>query len=72
VLAWSYHAYRIDYVWQLALYPIDEHRTQLVSGGWSSVPSLLQWLPMHVMEPAGFVMTRRMLLNVKEPAKATQ
>jgi hypothetical protein len=72
VLAWSYHAYGIDDVWQLALYPIDEHRTRLVSRVWPSVPSLLQWLPMHVMEPAGFVMTRPMLLNVKQRAEATQ
>lgn len=60
----------IDWVWQFGLYPIDKNRTQLVSR--SRVRSrtfrarLLTW----VIEPAGFVMTRRMLLGIKARAES--
>ena len=58
-----------DWVWQFGLYPIDDTRTQLVSR--SCVRSQTIWarLLTHLIEPAGFVMTRRMLLGIKERAE---
>ena len=59
----------LDWVWQFGLYALDESRTQLVSR--SSVRPLNLWarLLTHVIEPAGFVMTRRMLLGIKQRAE---
>jgi len=60
----------LDWVWQFGLYPVDETRTRLVSR--SRVRSQAVWarLLTHAIEPAGFVMTRRMLLGVKQRAEA--
>jgi hypothetical protein len=59
-----------DWVWQFGLYAIDEKRTQLVSR--SRVCAKTAWarLATHAIEPAGFVMTRRMLLGLKQRAEA--
>jgi hypothetical protein len=59
-----------DWVWQFGLYAIDEKRTQLVSR--SRVRAKTAWarLATHAIEPAGFVMTRRMLLGLKQRAEA--
>lgn len=58
-----------DWVWQFGLYPIDETRTQFVSR--SCVRPLTPWARLftYVIEPAGFVMTRRMLLGIKQRAE---
>lgn len=58
-----------DWVWQFGLYPVDETRTQLVSR--SCVRPLTLWARLftYVIEPAGFVMTRRMLLGIKQRAE---
>jgi hypothetical protein len=60
----------LDWVWQFGLYPVDETRTRLVSrsrvraqAGWARVLT-------HAIEPAGFLMTRRMLLGLKQRAEA--
>lgn len=60
----------LDWVWQFGLYPIDETRTQFVSR--SRVRAQATWarLLTHAIEPAGFVMTRRMLLGLKQRAEA--
>jgi hypothetical protein len=60
----------LDWVWQFGLYPVDETRTQLVSR--SRVRAQATWsrLLTHVIEPAGFLMTRRMLIGLKERAEA--
>jgi hypothetical protein len=57
-------------VWQFGLYAIDEKRTQLVSR--SRVRTKTSWarLMTYAIEPAGFVMTRRMLLGLKQRAEA--
>ena len=58
-----------DWVWQFGLYPVDEKRTRLVSR--SRVRPLTVWgrpLP-YAIEPAGFIMTRRMLLGIKQRAE---
>ena len=60
----------IDWVWQFGLYHINETRTRLVSR--SRVRARALWArPLtHAIEPAGFLMTRRMLLGLKERAEA--
>ena len=60
----------LDWVWQFGLYPVDETRTRLISR--SRVRAQTMWAgPLtHVIEPAGFLMTRRMLLGLKERAEA--
>lgn len=58
------------WVWQFGLYPMDNGRTRLVSRGAQAVPTgIAMWLFMRVMEPAAFIMTRRMLLGLKERAE---
>jgi hypothetical protein len=58
-----------DWVWQFGLYPVDENRTLLVSR--SRVRSHAIWARLftYVVEPAGFLMTRRMLLGLKQRAE---
>ena len=59
------------WVWQFGLYPLDERRTRLVSRNLVRVPRTLGcWLFMRVIEPAAFLMTRRMLLGLKDRAEA--
>ena len=59
-----------DWVWQFALYIVDANRTQLVSRSRVRARSAIARLATYVIEPAGFVMTRRMLLGLKERAEA--
>ena len=60
----------LDWVWQFGLYPIDDTRTRLVSR--SRVRTRAMWarLLTHAIEPAGFLMTRRMLLGLKQRSEA--
>ena len=59
------------WVWQFGLYPLDQRRTRLVSRNLVRVPRTLgSWLFMRVIEPAAFLMTRRMLLGLKRRAEA--
>jgi hypothetical protein len=58
-------------MWQFGLYPIDESRTRLVSRGTERYANTVAtWLFMRVMEPAAFIMTRQMLLGLKQRAEA--
>jgi hypothetical protein len=60
-----------QWVWQFGLYPLDAGRTRLVTRGaqyFVNTPGT--WLFMRVMEPAAFIMTRKMLLGVKQRAEA--
>jgi hypothetical protein len=59
-----------DWVWQFGLYMVDEKRTLLVSR--SCVRTNAAWARLftYAIEPAGFLMTRRMLLGIKERAEA--
>jgi len=60
-----------QWVWQFGLYPLDEKRTRLVSRNSVRVPGTLgTWLFMRVIEPAAFLMTRRMLLGLTRRAEA--
>jgi len=58
-----------DWVWQFGLYPIDEKRTRLVSRSRVRTQTVWARLFTYAIEPAGFVMTRRMLRGVKERAE---
>lgn len=60
----------IDWVWQFGLYAIDDRRTRLVSR--SRVRAHTAWARLftYAIEPAGFLMTRRMLLGLKARAEA--
>ena len=70
-LVLSYNARGFEWVWQFGLYAIDENRTRLVSRGTERYKNTLgAWVFMRVMEPAAFIMTRRMLLGLKQRAEA--
>lgn len=60
----------LDWVWQFGLYVIGEKRTRLVSRSRVRTQRLWARLFTYAIEPAGFVMTRRMLLGIKERAEA--
>jgi hypothetical protein len=64
------HLDGIDWVWQFGLYPVDGTRTRLVSRSRVRVQSMVARLFTYGIEPAGFLMTRRMLLGIKERAEA--
>jgi hypothetical protein len=70
-LVLSYNAHGFEWVWQFCLYPFDENRTRLVTRGTERYANTVgAWLFMRVMEPAAFIMTRRMLLGLKQRAEA--
>ena len=70
-LVLAYHAHEFEWVWQFGLYPVNEGRARLVSRGTERYANTVgTWLFMRVMEPAAFVMTRRMLIGVKQRAEA--
>jgi hypothetical protein len=58
-----------DWVWQFALYPVDENRTRLVSRSRVCTKTVWARLGTYAIEPAGFLMTRRMLLGLKQRAE---
>jgi len=58
------------WVWQFGLYSIDGSRTRLVSRNAVRVRGTAgSWLFMRVIEPAAFLMTRRMLVGLKRRAE---
>jgi hypothetical protein len=58
-----------DWVWQFGLYPVDETRTRLVSRSRVRTQTIWARLFTYAIEPAGFLMTRRMLLGIKVRAE---
>jgi hypothetical protein len=58
-----------DWVWQFGLYAIDGHRTRLVSRSRVRARTVWARLLTYAIEPAGFLMTRRMLLGIKQRAE---
>jgi hypothetical protein len=60
----------LDWVWQFGLYKIDERRTRLASRSRVRTKTVWARLLTYVIEPAGFLMTRRMLLGLEERAEA--
>jgi hypothetical protein len=70
-LVLDYRGHGMEWVWQFGLYPLDANRTRLVTRGTERYrKTLVARLGMLVMEPAAFIMTRRMLLGVKQRAEA--
>ncbi len=59
----------IDWVWQFGLYTVDERRTRLVSRSRVHARTVRARMLTWAIEPAGFVMTRRMLLGLKQRAE---
>lgn len=62
----------VDWVWQFGLYPVDEKRTQLVLRSRVRAHDVWGRLLTSAIEPAGFVMTRQMLLGLKRRAERPQ
>ena len=59
------------WVWQFGLYPLDEKRTRFVLRSQVRTPGTVgAWCFMRVIEPAAFLMTRRMLIGVKQRAES--
>jgi hypothetical protein len=70
-LVLGYNAHAFEWVWQFGLYAGNEEQTRLVSRGTERYANTVgAWLFMRVMEPAAFLMTRRMLIGVKQRAEA--
>ena len=60
-----------QWVWQLALVPVSRSQTRLISSNQARVPrSIASFLFMLALEPAAFIMTRKMLLGIKRRAEA--
>jgi len=58
------------WAWQFGLYPVDARRTRLVSRNRVRPPATPSArIGMWVLEPAAFIMTRRMLLGIKRRAE---
>jgi len=69
-LVLSFTGHGMEWVWQFGLYPLDGQHTRLVSRGSERTPNTAMfWLFMRIMEPASFVMTSKMLLNLKNRAE---
>jgi hypothetical protein len=59
-----------DWMWQLTLAPIDDAATRLISRNRGRLPrTLASVLFMAALEPAAFLMTRRMLIGIKSRAE---
>jgi hypothetical protein len=60
-----------QWIWQLALVPVSRSQTRLISRNQARVPrSIASFLFMLALEPAAFIMTRKMLLGIKRRAEA--
>jgi hypothetical protein len=59
----------LEWVWQFGLYPVDANRTRFVSRSRVNAHSIWTRLMTFMIEPSGFIMTRRMLLGIKERAE---
>jgi hypothetical protein len=63
------HMGGFDWVWQFGLCAADGKPTRLVSRSCVRTQSVWARLLTYVIEPAGFLMTRRMLLGIKQRAE---
>lgn len=65
------YAKHVEWSWELALTPLADGRTRLISRNrvWAR-PSLRSAVTMFLIEPAAFLMTRRMLLGIKWRAES--
>jgi hypothetical protein len=63
-------AEQFTWVWQFTLVPVSRHRTRLISRSRARVPhSIGATLFRMALEPAAFIMTRKMLLGIKQRAE---
>ena len=63
-------AHDVEWSWEFALVPIGEARTRLLSRNRVRMPpGIRARLTMLVIEPAAFLMTRKMLLGIKRRAE---
>jgi hypothetical protein len=63
------HMGGFDWVWQFGIYTADGKPTRLVSRSCVRTQSVWARLLTYVIEPAGFLMTRRMRLGIKQRAE---
>ena len=62
-----------DWVWQFGVYAVDKRQTRLVSRSTLRPLTIWTWLfGVLVIEPAAFLMTRRMLLGLKQRAETVK
>ena len=60
----------LTWVWQFGLFPLGGVRTRLISRTAGQVPrGFAWWCFLRVLEPAAFLMTRRMLIGLKQRAE---
>lgn len=60
-----------QWAWQFALVPVSRSQTRLISRNQACVPrSIASFLFRLALEPAAFIMTRKMLLSLKRRAEA--
>lgn len=65
------HVQDVEWSWEFGLVPDGIGRTRLLSRNRVFMPpSTRSWLTMLFIEPAAFVMTRKMLLGIKRRAEA--
>ena len=59
------------WVWEFGLFPLDERGTRLISrNSMLTPPTIGAWLFLRAIEPAAFLMTRRMLIGLKARAES--
>jgi hypothetical protein len=62
----------LHWVWQFGLYPVNGRQTRLVSRNRAYLPRTIgSTLFMCILEPAAFIMTRKMLLGLKRRAETS-
>jgi hypothetical protein len=58
------------WMWQFGMFPLGGRRTRLISRTAGQVPrGFARWCLLRVLEPAAFLMTRRMLIGIKQRAE---
>ena len=65
------HAPDVDWSWEFALVPVGTERTRLISRNRVRIAGRIRrTLTLFIIEPAAFLMTRKMLLGIKRRAEA--
>ena len=65
------HREDVEWSWELAVVPEGGERTRLISRNRVWLPgSVRSWFMMLLIEPAAFLMTRKMLLGIKRRAES--
>jgi len=65
------HREDVEWAWELAIVPLSMERARLISRNRVWMPRRIRlWFMMVLIEPAAFLMTRKMLLGIKRRAEA--